>query len=86
MEKEYNETFLNIGTGKDLSIKELANKIAGIIDFKGKIIFDKSKPDGTPQKLLDVGRINGMGWKFKCDLDRGLKVCYKDYLNRFFKK
>ena len=52
----------------------------------GKIIFDKSKPDGTPQKLLDVGRINNLGWKFQCDLDRGLKICYKDYLNRFFKK
>ena len=54
MEKEYNGTFLNIGTGEDLSIKELANKIAKMIDFKGKIIFDKSRPDGTPQKLLDI--------------------------------
>ena len=57
-----------------------------MIDFKGKIIFDKSKPDGTPQKLLDVSRINSLGWKFQFDLDRGLKICYKDYLNRFFKK
>jgi len=86
MEKKYNGTFLNIGTGEDLSIKELANKISKIVDFKGKIIFDKSKPDGTPQKLLDVGRINSLGWKFKCNLDGGLKVCYKDYLDRFFKK
>ena len=64
----------------------MANKIARMIDFKGKIIFDKSKPDGTPQKLLDVSRINSLGWKFQFDLDRGLKICYKDYLNRFFKK
>jgi GDP-L-fucose synthase len=86
MEKKYDGTFLNIGTGQDISIKDLADKITKMIDFKGKIIFDRSKPDGTPQKLLDVSKINSLGWKPRFDLDRGLKVCYKDYLDRFFKK
>ena len=64
---------LNVGTGKDISIKDLAKKIASIIDFKGEIIWDKSKPDGTPRKLLDVNRINKLGWKSKIDLDKGIK-------------
>ena len=64
---------LNVGTGKDISIKDLAKKIASITNFKGKIIWDKSKPDGTPRKLLDVNRINNLGWRAKIDLDTGLK-------------
>ena len=63
---------LNVGTGKDISIKCLAKKIASITDFKGEIIWDESKPDGTPRKLLDVQRINKLGWKSEIDLDEGL--------------
>jgi len=63
---------LNVGTGKDISIKCLAKKIASITDFKGEIIWDKSKPDGTPRKLLDIQRINKLGWKAEIDLDEGL--------------
>ena len=63
---------LNVGTGKDISIKCLAKKIASITDFKGEIIWDKSKPDGTPRKLLDVHRLNKLGWKSEIDLDEGL--------------
>ena len=64
---------LNIGTGIDISIKELANKIADLTNFKGKIYWDKSKPDGTPKKLLDSSRINKLGWNAKIDLDNGIQ-------------
>ncbi len=64
---------LNIGTGLDISIKDLATKIASITNFKGKILWDTSKPDGTPRKLLDVSRINQLGWQAKIDLDTGIK-------------
>ena len=64
---------LNVGTGQELTIKELANKIAEITKFEGKIIWDPSKPDGTPRKILDVKRINDLGWKSKIDLDTGLR-------------
>ena len=63
---------LNVGTGKDISIKELATKIAAITNYRGEILWDTSKPDGTPKKLLDVSRINKLGWESKIDLDKGL--------------
>ncbi len=66
-------TFLNVGTGLDLTIKELAEKIAFEAGFKGEIIWDKSKPEGTPQKKLDVSRINSLGWFAKTSLDEGIK-------------
>ena len=65
---ENNLSFLNIGTGKDLTIADLAKMIAEIVGFKGKIVYDHSKPDGTPRKLLDVSRINSLGWKAKTEL------------------
>jgi len=83
MEKKYKGNFLNVGTGQDISISDLAIKIASVVGFKGKIIFDKSRPDGTPKKLLDVNKINKLGWKSKTDLGGGLKICYEDYLKRF---
>ena len=64
---------LNIGTGTDISIKNLALKIADAVNFKGKILWDSTKPDGTPKKLLDVTRINKLGWKAKINLDHGIK-------------
>ena len=64
---------LNVGTGKEITIKELARKIAQLTNFKGEIKWDISKPDGTPRKLLDVSRINRLGWKAKINLDNGLK-------------
>jgi len=73
---------LNIGTGKDLTILELAKLIAEIIGFKGKIVHDSSKPDGTPRKLLDVSRINSLGWKYKTELREGIERTYRWYLDR----
>ena len=65
--------YLNIGTGKDISIKDLALKIANIVGFKGDILWDKSKPDGTPRKVLDISKISKMGWAPLVDLDEGIK-------------
>ena len=69
---------LNVGTGKDISIKELSNKISKIIGFKGEICWDPSKPDGTPRKLLDISRIKKLGWTPKIDLDSGIKKTLKE--------
>ncbi len=64
---------LNIGTGKDISIKDLAYKIADLTNFKGEILWDTSKPDGTPRKILDVSKINELGWKASINLNFGIK-------------
>src|ERR1035437_2951190 len=76
-------TQINIGKGKDLTINELAELIAEVIGFKGKIVYDSSKPDGTPRKLLDVTRINNLGWKAKTDLKSGIQKTYQWYLEKF---
>ncbi|HBD7396908.1 TPA: GDP-L-fucose synthase [Legionella pneumophila] len=68
---------INIGTGKDCSIKDLAEIIAQITDFKGNLIFDKSKPDGPPRKLLDISRIQALGWQASINLEEGLEKTYK---------
>jgi GDP-L-fucose synthase len=78
---KYNPDILNVGTGKDCTIKELAETISQITKFKGTINWDSSKPDGTPRKLLDVSRINNLGWKAKIDLKEGLEHTYNCYLN-----
>ncbi|MCH7516755.1 MAG: GDP-L-fucose synthase [Bacteroidetes bacterium] len=71
---------LNIGTGKDISINELANLVSGIVGFAGDIMYDSSKPDGTPRKLMDVGRLTGLGWKYKTELRDGITATYKWFL------
>ena len=76
-------SFLNVGTGKDISIKDLVNKISKALNFNGEIIWDKSKPDGTPKKLLDVTRIKALGWSPKIDLDDGLKDTLKVFKENF---
>lgn len=71
--------FINIGTGKELKIKELAEIIKKIVGFRGRIEWDTSKPDGTPRKLLSVEKINNLGWKAKIDFVDGLETVYKNY-------
>ncbi len=73
---------INIGTGEDISIRELAEIIKDVVGFKGVIEWDSSKPDGTPQKLLDVSKINNLGWKYKTYLEEGITLTYKDYLKK----
>lgn len=74
---------INIGSGKDITIDGLAKLIAEVIGFKGKIIHDASKPDGTPRKLMDVSRINQLGWKYKTELREGLIKTYEWFLKDF---
>ncbi len=68
---------INIGTGSDVSIAELAEMVAGVTGYRGEILFDRSKPDGTPRKLLDVSRLSGLGWSAKRDLRAGLSETYR---------
>lgn len=76
----YNESnIVNIGTGEDISIKELTETVKKIINFEGKIKWDATKPDGTPRKLLDISRLNNLGWKHKIELEEGIKNTYKWY-------
>lgn len=79
--QNFNEAgFVNIGTGHDLTIKDLALLIKKIIGFEGALIFDSSKPDGTPRKLMDVSKLNALGWKHKIELEEGIQLAYKDFL------
>lgn len=73
--------FVNIGVGKDISIKELAEKIKTIVGFENDIVFNSAKPDGTPRKLVDVTRINELGWRASTSLDDGLIKAYEWFLN-----
>jgi GDP-L-fucose synthase len=73
---------INIGSGEDLSIKELAKIIKKVTGYKGQILFDKSQPDGTPRKLLDVTRLHSLGWKHKISLEEGIKTAYSDFLKK----
>jgi GDP-L-fucose synthase len=80
--KSYNEKeFLNIGVGEDISILDLAKLVKTIVGFEGEIILDKSKPDGTPRKLMDVSNLNNFGWKAKIDLNEGIKKVYMEIQN-----
>lgn len=74
--------FINVGTGVDYTIKELANIIKEIIGFKGAIEFDTSKPDGMPRKLLDISRLKKLGYNHKIDIHEGIKLSYEDFLKK----
>lgn len=74
---------INVGVGKDISIKDLANLISQTVGYTGDIIFDDSKPDGTPRKLLDISRISELGWVPKISLEDGLKSTYQNFKQRF---
>jgi len=71
---------VNIGTGEDISIKELAETIKTLTGFEGEIVWNTSQPDGTPRKLLDVTRLHGLGWKHSTSLPEGLRLTYKNYI------
>lgn len=75
-----NET-VNAGTGKEVTIKELAELVAKVIGYKGKIEWDTSKPNGTPRKLLDVSKAASLGWRYKTELEEGIRLSYEDFLN-----
>lgn len=81
--QNYNEAgFLNVGVGHDISIKDLALLIKEIIGFEGEIVFDSSKPDGTPRKLMDVSKLSALGWKYQTALADGIRLAYADFLSK----
>lgn len=75
-----NET-VNLGTGKELSIKQLTELVAKVVGYTGKISWDSTKPDGTPRKLLDVSKLSSLGWHYKTELEDGIRLTYADFLN-----
>jgi GDP-L-fucose synthase len=79
--KEIRNTHINIGTGKEISIKELSSVIAQTIGYKGNILYDTSKPDGTMQKLTDVSKLHSLGWHHKIEINEGVKKVYDWYIN-----
>jgi GDP-L-fucose synthase len=82
MENGVNDGLYNIGTGQDVTIRELAETVMAVVGFKGAIVFDTSKPDGTPRKLLNVDRLKEKGWQAKVSLVDGVAMAYEDFLKR----
>jgi GDP-L-fucose synthase len=80
MEKFNENETINVGSGQEVTIRELAEITARVIGFKGEIVFDSTRPDGTPRKLLDVTKLTGLGWKAKTSLTEGITITYKDFL------
>ncbi|MBK7121984.1 MAG: GDP-L-fucose synthase [Chitinophagaceae bacterium] len=79
----YNEKeIINIGCGEDLTIKELATLVKSVTGYEGDFIFDTSKPDGTPRKLLDVSKLSALGWHYKTSLEAGMNIAYQDFLTK----
>jgi GDP-L-fucose synthase len=73
---------VNIGTGEDISISDLAGLIQKVVGYEGNIVYDATKPDGTPRKLMDVSKLTGLGWTFSISLEKGLELVYKEYQSR----
>ena len=80
LENEFPEDLYNLGSGEDITIKELAETIQKVTGHKGKIIWDSSKPDGTPRKLMDISKMKEMGWEYKTDLQQGIEKTYSWFL------
>ena len=83
MDSDYSGSLLNIGTGVDQTIRELAEAVLEVVGFQGQLEFDSSKPDGTPRKLLDVSALNALGWKAQTPLKDGIAISYKDFQGRY---
>lgn len=82
--QNYSEpNLINIGTGHDLTIKDLALLIKEVLQFEGELVFDSSKPDGTPRKLMDVTKLHNLGWKHKIELRKGIELAYQDFQSRY---
>lgn len=82
--QNYDETeFINIGTGKDITIKDLALLIKRVSGYEGNLVFDTTKPDGTPRKLMDVSKLHAKGWGHKIELEEGIKIVYDDFVKNY---
>jgi GDP-L-fucose synthase len=82
MQQGYDGPLVNIGTGTDVTIRELAETVVKVVGFQGDLSFDASKPDGTPRKLMDVARLHGLGWQARTGLEDGIALAYQDFLAR----
>lgn len=82
MEQGYDGPLVNIGTGTDVTIRELAETVVKVVGFSGQLTFDASKPDGTPRKLMDVSRLKGLGWQASTGLTDGIGLAYQDFLSK----
>ena len=82
MERDIGEGRFNVGTGQDVTIRELAERVMSVVGFEGEIVFDSSKPDGTPRKLLNVDRLGQLGWKAQVGLRDGIALAYADFLSK----
>jgi GDP-L-fucose synthase len=82
MEQGASEGIYNIGVGEDVTIRELAETVMSVVGFTGRIAFDATKPDGTPRKLLDVGRLHDIGWQARIPLREGIVLAYRDFMTR----
>ena len=80
---EPQKSHINVGSGLDITIKDLAHKISNIVGYNGEIKFDRSKPDGTPRKLMDISLIRSFGWEPKVNFSEGLKIAYKDFKHNY---
>ena len=86
MEQGYDGSFVNIGCGNDITIRELVEQVVSVVGFEGELQFDTSKPDGTPQKLLDVSKANALGWKAEIELRPGIQDAYNWFLEQIAPK
>jgi GDP-L-fucose synthase len=79
--ENYNDSeIVNIGTGEDITIKDLAYLVKEVVGFKGNILFNSQMPNGTPRKLLDVSKLTNLGWQYKTSLKEGIEKTYEDYV------
>ena len=83
LDKDTEHDLLNIGSGEEVSIKDLAFKIQKLVNYEGEIMYDLSKPDGNPRKLIDSTKINELGWKSKINIDEGLEKTYQWFLKNY---
>jgi GDP-L-fucose synthase len=83
LERNVSEGVYNVGVGEDLSIRELAECVTRIVGYEGELVFDASKPDGTPRKLLDVSRLAELGWRARIGLEEGIARTYEDFVSRY---
>lgn len=83
LEHYSDEQFINIGSGSDLTIRELAERVKHAVGYPGDIAWDPSLPDGTPRKWMDSSRLFALGWRPQVDLDAGIQLAYQDFLKRF---
>jgi len=82
MENYSEEQFINVGSGSEITIRELSELVKRIVGFTGEIVWDSSKPDGTPRKLMDSSRLFALGWKPQVDLEAGIRLAYEDFLGK----